>query len=138
MPEKLEAIPSWYEEQWESKVGSSQQALRKLKEAELNPDHTWLLGLAENTFGRTPKREYYLGGVAGARENKRYMSQRKKTDRDEVRPGEYYKAPHDEPDRLVEAIEEPGVLAGTSAIHNLPNIHGEWEDIVGGCVYCPN
>ena len=94
--------------------------------------------MAEKTFGRTPKREYYLGGVAGARENKRYKSQRKKTDRDEVRPGEYYKAPHDEPDRLVEAIEEPGVLAGTSAIHNLPNIHGEWEDIVGGCVYCPN
>ena len=68
----------------------------------------------------------------------RGKSQRKNTDRDEVCPGEYYKAPHDEPDRLVEAIEEPGVLAGTSAIHNLPNIHGEWEDIVGGCVYCPN
>ena len=54
MPEKLEAIPSWYEEQWESKVGSSQWALRKLNEVELNPGHTWRKGLAENTSGRTP------------------------------------------------------------------------------------
>ena len=34
MPEKLEAIPSWYEEQWESKVGSSQWVPRTLNEAE--------------------------------------------------------------------------------------------------------
>ena len=66
--------------------------------------------MAEKAFGQTPTYEYYPGGLAGAQENKRGKSQRINTDRDEVRPGEYYKAPHDEPDRLVEAIEEPGVF----------------------------
>ena len=66
MPEKLEAIPAWYEELWESKVGSSQQKLRKLNEAALNPGRTWRSGLADQTFGTSPTHEYYPGGVAGA------------------------------------------------------------------------
>ena len=70
MPEKLEAIPAWYEEQWESKVGSSQQKLRKLNEAALNPGRTWRSGLADQTFGTSPTYEYYPGGVAGAWEKR--------------------------------------------------------------------
>ena len=135
MPEELEAIPSWYEEQWESKVGSSQWALRKLNEAELNPGHTWRKGLAENTSGRTPTFEYYSGGVAGTQENKRDKPRIKNTDRDEVRPREYYKAPHDVIDMISEAIEEPGVLEGSSAIHNLPNIHAlSGRTLVAMCI----
>ena len=110
MPEKLEAIPAWYEEQWESKVGSSQRALRKLNEAALNPARTWRKGLAYETFDPSPKYEYYPGGEPGAMEQKekKGKSHRKNTDWDFVRPGEYYKAPADVPDSLVEAFEEPG------------------------------
>ena len=35
MPEKLEAIPAWYEEQWESKFRSPQRELKNLNEAAL-------------------------------------------------------------------------------------------------------
>ena len=35
MPEKLEAIPAWYEEQWESKFRSPQWELKNLNEAAL-------------------------------------------------------------------------------------------------------
>ena len=41
MPEELEEIPSWYEKQWESKVKNSQQALKNLNTAALNPGRTW-------------------------------------------------------------------------------------------------
>ena len=47
MPEKLEAIPSWYEEQWASKFRSSQRELKNLNEAALNPGRTWRSGLAD-------------------------------------------------------------------------------------------
>ena len=66
--------------------------------------------MAAQTFGASPRFEYYPGGVAGAKEPKVNKSNRKKTDKAAVRPGELYKAPADEPDRLVEAIEEPGVF----------------------------
>merc|ERR1712026_227548 len=73
---------------------------------------------------------------AGAKEIKVNKSNRKKTENDEIRSGEHYKAPADEPDRLVEAIEEPGVLAGSSAVHNLPDIQIK-RDGSDGYVYCP-
>ena len=47
-----------------------------------------------------------------------------------------YQAPADVSDRLVEAIDEPGVLAGFSAVHNLPHIVAEWR-VKSGYVYCP-
>ena len=70
MPEKLEAIPSWYEEQWASKFRSSQRELKNLNEAALNPGRTWRSGLADQTFGTSPTYEYYPGGVAGAWEKR--------------------------------------------------------------------
>ena len=81
MPEELEAIPSWYEEQWESKVGSSQQELKNLNEAELNPGRTWRLGLAAETFGASPRFEYYPGGVAGAPGPSNRKRNRQKTEK---------------------------------------------------------
>ena len=53
-----------------------------------------------------------------------------------MRPGEFYQAPADVPDRLAESMEEPGVLAGFSAVHNLPEIVAEWP-VKSGYVYCP-
>ena len=70
MPEELEAIPSWYEEHWESKFRSSQRELKNLNEAALNPGRTWRSGLADQTFGTSPTYEYYPGGVAGAWEKR--------------------------------------------------------------------
>ena len=113
MPEELEAIPSWYEEQWESKFRIPQQKLKKLNEAAWNPGRTWRSGLAGEMFGQTPQFEYYPGGEVGRQEQKVRKSKRQKTDNDKIRPGEYYKAPADEPDRLVDAIDRgSGCLVG--------------------------
>ena len=66
-----------------------------------------------------------------AQENKRDKPRIKNTDRDEVRPREYYKAPHDVIDMISEAIEEQG----SSAIHNLPNIHAlSGRTLVAMCI----
>ena len=110
VPEELDAIPSWYEEDWESKFRSSQRELKNLNEAALNPGRTWREGKTAEIFGPSPGFEYYPGGQPGAMEQKKKKSKshRQNADWDVVRPDELYKAPADVPDSLVEAFEEPG------------------------------
>ena len=61
--------------------------------------------MAYEIFDPLLRYEYYPGGEPGALEQKKGKSGRKNPGRDEVRPGELYKAPADEPDRLADAIE---------------------------------
>ena len=136
MPVDLDAIPHWYEEQYESRLGRRKEELRRMNDPAWNPGRTWRLGLAAQVFGSSPTYEYYPGGVPGTQLQKKKRSNRKNTGQDAVRPGELYQAPADVSDRLVEAIEEPGVLAGFSAVHNLPDIVAAWR-VTSGYVYCP-
>ena len=77
MSEELGAVLSWYEKQWESKVRSPpQQELKKMNEGALIFGRAWRLGLAAQTFGASPKFEYYPGGAAGAPDPSNRKSER--------------------------------------------------------------
>ena len=78
MPTDLDAIPLWYEEQYETRLGRLQQEMRRLNDPAWNPGRTWRLGLASQVFGPPAKYEYYPGGVAGSQMMRAKKSHRKK------------------------------------------------------------
>ena len=90
-----------------------------------NPGRTWRLGLATETFGPAPTHPYYPGGQPGKQPPLPVKSKRRQTEHDTVKKGELYKSPADpHADLIVRALEDPGLLAGYSAIRNLPKISG--------------
>ncbi|MFY7907832.1 MAG: hypothetical protein ACOVO0_16985, partial [Burkholderiaceae bacterium] len=137
MPEDLDAIPAWYEREYQERIWKPKQELLRLNAPEANPGRTWRLGLAAETFGVPSRFVYYPGGVPGNQVATPAKSKRVGKDRDVRREGEFNTAPFDPSAALVEkAIEEPGILAGSSAKINLPVIQGEWKE-KAGYVWCP-
>lgn len=88
----------------------------------------------------TPKFEYYPGGEAGRPGEAAKTSKRKGVDNsvDSVAEGQLYPGPADPHMKLLQqSVEEPGVLAGSSAKFNLPNIKCTSWQIVGGYIWIP-
>ena len=111
--------------------------MRRMNEAILNPGRTWRSGCATEVFGPSPQHPYYPDGVAGSQIAPSANSKRQKTEQDTVKGGELYNSPVDpSAPSLTQAIEEPGVFAGFSAKHNLPDITGSWGS-TKGYVWCP-
>ena len=54
MPLDLEAIPAWYEQEYEARIWEPKKEAMRMGKAALNPGRTWRLGLAADVFGPSP------------------------------------------------------------------------------------
>ena len=139
LPSELDEIPKWYENMYEEKVWKPRQELIRLNDPSRNPARTWRLGMATQVFGASPRYQYYPGGEIGRQIPRSSTSKRMGVTADAIRTGELYMAPADESasaSLFSKAIEEPGVFAGFSAVHNLPNIEADWP-VKSGYTWCP-
>ncbi len=123
LPETLEEVPAWYTRQYAERV---QKVREQLAEATTHPDRNiaqvWRKGEAHKHFGIAEFALYPEG--LNLPQPKR--SKRQGSAADRVQPGEKYTGPDDVHAKRARtlALEEPGLLAGSSVTQNLPVLSG--------------
>ena len=127
----------WYEHKWQELEQKKLEAFQA-QDLYLNPGRAWRTGQT-HIFSNAGGHTMYPRGRFGEQPEPPKKSHRVNRDMDEISDGwEKYKAPRDLFLAVQrQAVEEPGVLAGFSHRHNLPELSGGLVVAASGCAYAP-
>ncbi len=123
LPDSLSEVPAWYARQYAERIEEVRtQLMEATTDPERNVAQTWRKGDAEKHFGISGF-VLYPGTPHPPRSKK---SKRVGAEADKVQPGDLCTGPEDMhlKRRRVLALEEPGLLAGSSVTDNLPVLSG--------------